>query len=555
MTTRRRSLTAALGAGVVAVLGACTSLPTSGPVQVSNVHVSEAPDVDVLAQGPQPGADQHSIVEAFLLAQAAGFADNFAVARQYLAGDARAAWKPLAGVVVGSEAISVPRDGEVTVDVAVSGRVDANGVYVEAAPGAHETLTFDMRQDASKEWRISAAPDGLLLSPEFFQLLYRPTPVYFLSTDRSYLVPDTRWLPSRSQSLPTAVMDALIAGPADWLRDGVVTELPDGVQLKPESVVIDEKGRAKVHLGPVASVTKANRPLLVAQIQASLTALPGVLGVDVDSGGVPLESNPTPPQGGAGVAATSGPLTFLANGKLMQLDGAAVSEVRGIGSLEGLNVSAQAVGPDGTRVMLSGGTALVTAPAGTTPAQTLLSAPQLLTPSVDRFGWAWTSDGTNLLAAHVGQPPVSVRADWLANRVVRSVRVAADGARVAVVSAGNDGVEIDVAVVTRDDAGVPHQLGNPVRAGASLTDATQVVWTDEATLGVLGRTPTGSPIVNLVPVAGPTVVLPQVADAVALAGGQPLVVAAKDGTLWRFQKPTWVAVPGVAGASDPAYPG
>ena len=86
---------------------------------------------------------------------------------------------------------------------------------------------------------------------------------------------------------------------------------------------------------------------------------------------------------------------------------------------------------------------------------------------------------------------------------MRAVRVARDGVRIAVVSAGADGVQVDVAAITRDESGAPQQLGSPVRAGASLVDASSVVWSEESTLAVVGRS-VGNAAVHLVPVAGPT---------------------------------------------------
>ena len=156
-----------------------------------------------------------------------------------------------------------------------------------------------------------------------------------------------------------------------------------------------------------------------------------------------------------------------------------------------------------------------------------------MAPSVDRFGWAWTAQpSTGLVAARVGAPPVQVGADWLEGRAVRSMRVARDGVRVAVVSAGADGVQVDVAAITRDESGAPQQLGAPVRAGASLVDASAVVWSEESTLAVVGRS-VGNAAVHLVPVAGPTRLLPEVADLADLAGSTVLYVTTTDGELRR----------------------
>jgi hypothetical protein len=177
---------------------------------------------------------------------------------------------------------------------------------------------------------------------------------------------------------------------------------------------------------------------------------------------------------------------------------------------------------------------MTTVPTTEVGPQQLVSGPGLVAPSVDRFDWAWTAQpSTGLVAARVGAPPVQITADWLEGRVVRSVRVARDGVRVAVVSASSDGVQVDVAAITRDESGAPQQLGSPVRAGASLVDASSVVWSEESTLAVVGRS-VGNAAVHLVPVAGPTRLLPEVANLADLAGST---------VLW------------VTGVSYPSFPG
>jgi len=65
--------------------------------------------------------------------------------------------------------------------------------------------------------------------------------------------------------------------------------------------------------------------------------------------------------------------------------------------------------------------------------------------------------------------------------------VSRDGARIAVLSSGSDGLTLDVAAVMRDAKNRPQQLGAALGVGAPLVDATRVVWVDDTTLGVLGR--------------------------------------------------------------------
>lgn len=549
--TARRLRRAVLAVGTVVVLAACSAIPTSGPVQQGDAEVNEPAEIDVLAEGPQPGDTPTEIVDGFLAAGAAGFTDNFVTAREYLAGEAKATWNPSAGVVVSGPVEPAPTttETEVTIDVSVRARVGERGVYAEAPPEGRESITYGMVKNDADEWRIAETPPGLLLQQEDFARLYRPASLYFLSPDERFLVPEERWFPTKN--LSTSIVVELLAGPSPWLQDAVVTAVPDGVELNPEAVLVDE-GVAAVPLEPALAVTRADRDLLITQIEASLRQVPGISSVQVYARDVPIE-------GSANLESGSGPpgnIEFVQDDRLVALADGEIRPVPGLDPLDGLDPRSPARNEDGSvRVMLSGPTTLSTMPTTELGPQELLSGSGLVAPSVDRFDWAWTAQpSTGLVAARAGAAPVQVGADWLEGRVVRAVRVARDGVRIAVVSAGADGVQVDVAAITRDESGAPQQLGSRVRAGAALVDASSVVWAEESTLAVVGRS-VGNAAVHLVPVAGPTRALPEVAKLADLAASTVIYVTTTDGELRRFAGSTWQPVAGVAGASYPTFPG
>jgi hypothetical protein len=125
------------------------------------------------------------------------------------------------------------------------------------------------------------------------------------------------------------------------------------------------------------------------------------------------------------------------------------------------------------------------------------------------------------------------------------------------VSSGADGVSVDVAGVVRDDSGTPQRLGDRLRVGARLIDATDVTWVDETTLGVLGTSGTMTgPTVHLVTVGGATRALPSLESAVAVAAGRgerAVFVASASGELYTLRGTSWVAV--ATGVGSPAFPG
>ncbi|MEK8228089.1 LpqB family beta-propeller domain-containing protein [Oerskovia sp. M15] len=132
--------------------------------------------------------------------------------------------------------------------------------------------------------------------------------------------------------------------------------------------------------------------------------------------------------------------------------------------------------------------------------------------------------------------PVEVAAPWLAGRSVQSIRVSHDGARIAVVSADATGTRVEVAGIVRDAKDLPTGLSEPVRVGAPIKQASQVVWADETLLAVLGSDGTDAAAsVHLVAVGGGTTPLTPVPGTVAVSAGngeRSVQVLTKDGTLF-----------------------
>lgn len=550
----------ALAAAAATALAGCVALPTSGPVSVGDEDVQEHEGVVVLAQGPQPGADPGDVVEGFLLAGGTEVTGEFDVTREYLAPDERTAWDPGAlTIVTTGMRVEQSGDAQVTVALDVTAKVDAEGRYVEAPAEARETLRFELVEDARGDWRISDAPDAVVVTARRFPQQFRDVEIYFLTPDRTMLVPEVRWFRNRPRNLPTAVVQALVAGPSPWLRDAVATEVPVGTQLKPEAVTVED-GVATFSLEPAKALQEeADRGLLLAQLQASLGPL-AVASLEVHAGpdavleGEPADLPALPPER----------LEVLVDGQTFVLGDGTLAPVDDVGVVEGAQPHAPARAVNGSvRVALADPGTLVTVPVGSAPQTVLLTGPRLVAPSVDRYGWVWTAG-----AGATGELDL-VRADgttnrlrpgWLTGRDVQAVRVSRDGTRLAVVSEGPDGPTLEVSGIVRDEQGAPVTVGEGVRAGARLSPTGSVVWVDDRTLGVLSQGDSGvTPW--LVPVSGSSTALPAVADAVSLAAdrGQGTVyVITSDGDLLRHQGGTWAPVRDVTEVLDvtgAAFPG
>lgn len=553
--TRRGPLAvvAVVGAAALA-LGGCAGIPTDGPVGSGEIAVTEDDSITLFANDPVPDAGPEEIISGFLRAVDAGIYDEYQAARNHLTAGAARQWNPRERAVVyrGVPEITAQDDGTYMVGVEVDVTIDEAGRYVTAPPGSEEVLTLSLMQGAGGQWRISTPPTGALVTAPTFDQAYRRTPVYFASADRTHLVPDVRWFPARLQA--TSAVEALLGGPSPWLRDAVVTGAPEGARLSTNAVAV-VGGVAEVDLtSQVRLADASDLALLQAQLEATLTRLSGVVvdDVEVTVAGVATElaralelaRDPAP---GAGPY-------LLVDGALAVLEGGEVIPLRDAPG----TASALAVSTDGrTSVVLDRGRLLLLPADGSTPV-TLLEGTGLVRPAADRFGWFWTartgSDG--LVAVQPDATVVEVEAEWLAGRTVRAVQPARDGARVAVLSEGDDGtVTLDVAAVVRSDDGAPRLLGEAVTLSPGLVEPTQVAWVDEVSLAVLTRAD-GLGQVHFVPVAGPTQPTTPVEGAVAVAAGRgerAVYVLTDDGRLLVRQARSWSGV--VEDVAAVAFPG
>jgi hypothetical protein len=559
---RRLAVVAALLA--TTVLAGCASLPESGPVQQGDPDVVEPGSVALVARRPAPGDSPTEIVEGFLRASAAGFTDDFTVARTFLDGPVQASWNPLAEVRVYAGQARTEEVGErqapvVEASAALSGRLDDAGRYTEAAPGTPTTALFALAENDDGEWRIVALEDGVTVSEPLFRSLFEQTALYFVTPDAQVLVPETRWSPRGA--VETAAARELLAGPSTWLAPGVVTAFPPGTRLVVDAVAVRD-GVAHVDLSAEAlQATPQERVLMLAQLTHTLVPLPRVRDVEVTVQGAPFETPAVEPD--LVVDPTVGTVpVVLADGLLQRVESGSLVPLEGVGAVTANQPSHPALPyDDAPPVVLSAATSLVTVPREGPPGPLLADAGPLTPPSYDRHGWVWTAPAGGGAAVHAVRPDgtrVDVGADWLAGRQVRSLRVARDGARVLVVSVADGDVVVEVAAVVRDADATPTLLPAPLRIAQRATDAGPAAWVDQQTVAVLGRVAQGEVrTVLLVPVGGATTPLPPVEGTpVSLASGKGdrlLFVGTSDGELFERNGVGWTAT--VGGVSDPAFPG
>ena len=374
----------------------------------------------------------------------------------------------------------------------------------------------------------------------------------------------------------TSLVRLLLDGPSPWLSVAVTTGFPAGTGLAIDAVPVVD-GVATVDLTRQAlRASEEQRRMLQAQLQATLDDIPEVTGLAITAGRAEL-TVPAAPQG-PGAPLTTGPNllrdppvdplpVLLADGELVRLEAGSLVPVGPIVPLAGTDPSYPALSYDGRTyaVLLQGRSRLARLRLGD-PApepEIVLEGVDLTPPSFDRHGWLWSApaagDGTVTAVAADGSPQ-DVAAPWLAGRSIASLRVSRDGARVAVVSSGPDGVRVDVAAVERTSERVPLRLGEPLPMAPAVRRASAVAWVDEARVLVLGRTAADATPVPYVAVVGgastPTAATPGALSVAAGNGPRALYVGATGGVLLGRAGRGWVPVgPADVELRDPAFAG
>ncbi|MDR1767217.1 MAG: LpqB family beta-propeller domain-containing protein [Propionibacteriaceae bacterium] len=230
----------------LAAVSACSSVPTSGPVEYHTPQASQvATSVRVAPLPPAADADQSLIVEGFLHAMSV-YQPGYAIARLYLTQEASLTWNPDAGVTVYEEGYPPQPSGDsVVLTAPLKGTVDAEGAYHVAAGQVKQD--FGLVKDANGQWRISTPPEGLLVSRYLFTTSYLSVNLHYLDNDGRMLVADPVWLASGDDQLLRALRRQL-RQPGDWLAPLVrpqpevrvvsVAALGDSVQVELDAAAL-----------------------------------------------------------------------------------------------------------------------------------------------------------------------------------------------------------------------------------------------------------------------------------------------------------------------------
>ena len=555
MTGRRVLRAVAIGA-IALVLAACTGLPTSGDAQPGKPLGAspEDPDLLPLASGPRRDADPSEIVEGFIEA-AITPADNWATARKFLTPGFSETWRPAAGVLVDESAesrtvSSTIQDGsdsadgdeaEVEVKVDQLASIDETGAYSEAS-GTSMLAFVVVKTDG--QWRISAAPDGVVIDESRFARVYDYYPLQYFDRSWERLVPDVRWFPRRPATIATTITQFLIgSGPSPWLEPAVQSAFPADIRLARDAVPIDADQVADVALNRSAlALDQSTLSRMRTQLQATLEASGvhvsqvrfTVDGRGLDAGVVKVVEDPA--DTGA-IVLKGGAFGTLVGREITPIPGVS-DDVLGIAE----TVSAVDVAADSSfaAVQLADGRVFF---AGGGRVDELDARPSLVTPSIDPYGFTWSvpSDAPSaLIAVGSGGAPQNIADAFPGASRVSSIRVAADGARIAAVVETGSEQWVVVAAVVRDDDGTPTQLG-PLKQLTQIEGTTSgLVWLGSEQLGILSNADGPGVLTQTVGGGGDAGGAPT--GSVAIAGSKSATgarVLASDGTLFTRSGAAW----------------
>ncbi|WP_214465799.1 LpqB family beta-propeller domain-containing protein [Microbacterium flavescens] len=542
--TRRRSIPILLIAMLAVVLTACAGLPTSGRINYG-LGTADAPDDEeisfLLPDSPQPGASPVQIVEGFMRAGSGpGLGANWDRAREFLTEDFAAEWRPEAGVtvdVLGDRFPTENTEGNVEVAISAVATVDDIGTYERAAVG-ERLLGFELVQ-VDGEWRISFAPDGVVLDENVFPRVFHRYAVMYFDPSWQYLVPDSRWFPTTNSA--GRVAQALVDGPPSaWLAESVASAFPESVEVLPSVPVTGSV--AEVDLNEAAlSADPETLDRMYTQLLASLRTT-NVTDVELTVESVPIDVEAIDVRS---TRVPGAPLVLTAEGFGFITGGDTLDPVPGISPLvEQFAPVAVQLAPDRRAAAARLETGEVMRFREDETYEVLDSRPGLVDPSIDPFGMIWSVPRDELAALRVFLPDgtaVDVTDSWSGATSITAMAVSRDGTRAAAIVSAGGRSALWVAGIVRDpDDQVPIRLGDPVQL-AELSGGIGLAWLDDESVGVLSGDAEGSSILEQV-VGGTGSTSSASAGMASIAGGTSLSSArlrATDGALYVKRGTGW----------------
>jgi hypothetical protein len=494
MTARRRRTTAAAwsaGVAVVALLASgCVGIPNDGPVVEAQSDVRPGEQLGYFNDPPGPTADEPAtdIVKHFLDAHAA-FPLQTNTAKEFLTSEESATWRPQRRIITYDSASSPEGSNQVTVELDGANSLDSRGTWRGPLPADQTELSFTMTR-VDGQWRISDAPDALVVPSSWFDRAFRRVSLYFVDPTASILVPEPVYVP-RGDSLASALVEGLLAGPVEQAPGVERSFLPPGLEVD-LSVTVSDSGMAEVPLiGGAAIPTDEDARLMIAQLARTLSQDSTLTGFRVTIDGEPVAL----PDGSTEFAMDQGEeldpagprasslLFGLRDGRLVAGTADALEPVSGPMGASEVGVRSVGVSLDGTRVagVLAAGQAVQVTDVRTEEAdlvQVASGATDLAPPVWDDAERLWLLDrapGGAQVSVVVGDRARTIRIPGVSGERVSHMLVSRDGSRLVAVTRGRGGDQVVVSRLKYDSDGRPLR-GRPAR---------HIGWEDQGRLSVV----------------------------------------------------------------------
>lgn len=529
---------------LVVLLSGCSGIPNSSEVYFGEEISADtsAQFVRVIARPPSSGMNPEEIVRGFLDASADP-SENYGIARQYLDVESAGDWNPLTGIeIYEPSTIEVSESSPtLTVSAAKLGTISDLGRYQSSDPGAQISKSFELKQDASGEWRISEPNDGILLSSGDVDRSFRSFPIYFFDTELESLITDNVLVPVSNSGAATTLVRSLLDGPSPYLSPVATSAFPVGTTLTYGSVPITN-GVAEVDLSDeILGADEATRQAISAQLVWTLNVLPNVSAVQISVSGQPLALSNIGAlqtiQDWQNLSTLPNPeatnLNVIRNEKIFSV----VNDSDTLKYVAPAPLVFATPNPSETRIatVTADRKSLQVTISSESQFEVVAQGDQISKPTWDRDGNIYFSDagqGVREVLSDGTLRPVLVDVSTLGtNDQVKQVAVAGDGVRVAVVLSNGIQDVIAVGAIFKTDSET--RIIGLHRIERSITSVRDIVWSSPTSVAVIGSDESKSELlfdVSLLDGKTKLFSTPVGAQQVLVDGAGKLFVSAVDGT-------------------------
>ncbi|MDH6410566.1 hypothetical protein M2113_001556 [Aurantimicrobium minutum] len=467
-------------------LTACSGIPrSSGVNQGSAVVPVEDDAIEFLPSGPVRNGSIEEILRGFVEASSSPVSD-YAIARQFLTPEFATEWDATTAVNVDAGLRTVTQTGDNSGELVYTQNalVDAQGNYSDVNPTQSVANSYTFEQ-VDGQWRISSAPNGVVMDRFTFDQVYQAHPLYFFDSTNSVLVPDVRFFPAGA-SASTRITKALLAGPSAWLsaNGATHTAFPAGTALVADTVPVS-RGTATVDLNSAAlSADPTVIRQMKQQLSASLQSVDNITAVTMLVDGAtlnnaisstvdsvlpkPVDSRPlvlTDKTFGYWTGTTVDTSTQLAPTILAQQP-TAITTSNG-------NVLAAILTAQGVSFVRNGNAQLVDTRSG------------LIAPALDSFGYLWSvpaAQPNKLVVIPTDGKQIPLDVPWVTADSILSLSISRDGTRVLALLETNGSYQLVVSALVRGEKSVPIQLGAPVSLSLAAGTPIASAWVDSTTV-------------------------------------------------------------------------